>query len=170
VRSAPALHDAPTNSPCQRFSLTLNSFVADRPLRLLLELDAGHAAEDGRPCDRNGPAALGLGAEERDDVVGHERSQKGLASLGLDEAIRLRCALRDIKAKRLELSPVDPSDLRTLVNMGYVEMQDDVPRSHIFRGRGNGARRLAGKHQLMRRYLADANPAAGALDDLPSQP
>ena len=53
--------------------------------------------------------------------------KKGLASLGLDEAIRLRWALRDIKAKRLKLSPVDPSDLRTLINMGYVEMQDDMP-------------------------------------------
>ena len=51
----------------------------------------------------------------------------GLASLGLDEAIRLRWALRDIKAKRLKLSPVDPSDLSTLINMGYVEMQGDTP-------------------------------------------
>lgn len=51
----------------------------------------------------------------------------GLASLGLDAAIRLRWSLRDIKAKRLKLSPVDPSDLRTLIEMGYVEMQGDTP-------------------------------------------
>jgi hypothetical protein len=39
-----------------------------------------------------------------------------LASLGLDNAIRLRWALRDIKGKRLMLTPVDPNDLRTLID------------------------------------------------------
>jgi len=51
----------------------------------------------------------------------------GLASLGLDNAIRLRWALRDIRGKRLNLTPVDPNDLRTLIDMGYVEMNDEVP-------------------------------------------
>ena len=53
--------------------------------------------------------------------------KKGLASLGLDNAIRLRWALRDIRGKRLKLTPVDPNDLRTLVDMGYVEMKDEDP-------------------------------------------
>ncbi len=53
--------------------------------------------------------------------------KNGLASLGLDNAIRLRWALRDIKGKRLKLSPVDPNDLRTLIDMGYVEMKNDQP-------------------------------------------
>jgi hypothetical protein len=53
--------------------------------------------------------------------------KKGLASLGLDNAIRLRWALRDIKGKRLKFSPVDPNDLRTLIDMGYVEMKSDQP-------------------------------------------
>jgi hypothetical protein len=52
---------------------------------------------------------------------------KGLASLGLDNAIRLRWALRDIRGKRLKLTPVDPNDLRTLVDMGYVEIVDGNP-------------------------------------------
>jgi hypothetical protein len=51
----------------------------------------------------------------------------GLASLGLDNAIRLRWALRDIRGKRLKLTPVDPNDLRALIDMGLVEMRDDVP-------------------------------------------
>ena len=51
----------------------------------------------------------------------------GLATLGLDNAIRLRWALRDIKGKRLKLTPVDPNDLRTLIDMGYVEMNNDEP-------------------------------------------
>jgi hypothetical protein len=53
--------------------------------------------------------------------------KKGLAALGLDNAIRLRWALRDIHAKRLQLSPVSADDLRTLIDMGYVEMKDDGP-------------------------------------------
>ena len=54
-------------------------------------------------------------------------TKKGLASLGLDNAIRLRWVLRDIKGKRLKFSPVDPNDLRTLIDMGYVEMKNDQP-------------------------------------------
>jgi hypothetical protein len=49
---------------------------------------------------------------------------KGLASLGLDNAIRLRWVLRD---NRLKLSPPNQEDLRTLIDMGYVEMRNDQP-------------------------------------------
>src|SRR5881396_1160146 len=50
-----------------------------------------------------------------------------LVGLDLDTAIRLRWALRDIKAKRTKLTPVSPTDLRALVELGLVEMRDDVP-------------------------------------------
>jgi hypothetical protein len=53
--------------------------------------------------------------------------RKDLASFGLDNAIRLRWALRDIKGKRLKLSPVNPNDIRILIDMGYVEMISDEP-------------------------------------------
>jgi hypothetical protein len=46
---------------------------------------------------------------------------------GLDRAIRLRWMLRDIRGKRLKLSPVSPDDLTTLIYMGLVEMRDDIP-------------------------------------------
>lgn len=48
--------------------------------------------------------------------------RKDLASFGLDNAIRLRWALRDIKGNRLKFSPVAADDLSTLVDMGYVEI------------------------------------------------
>ena len=35
----------------------------------------------------------------------------GLASLGLDNAIRLRWALRDIRGQRQKLSPVGPQEM-----------------------------------------------------------
>jgi len=44
--------------------------------------------------------------------------ERGLATLGSDKAIRLRWALRDIRGKRMKLSPIDPNDLRTLIDMG----------------------------------------------------
>ena len=53
-----------------------------------------------------------------------------LTGLDLDTAIRLRWALRDIKAQRTKLTPVSPSDLKTLIEMGLVEMRDDAPSAH----------------------------------------
>jgi hypothetical protein len=50
-----------------------------------------------------------------------------LDGLNLDTAIRLRWVLRDIKAKRTEFSPISQSDLMALIELGLVEMRDDVP-------------------------------------------
>ena len=50
-----------------------------------------------------------------------------LSNLDIDTAIRLRWALRDIKAKRTKLTPVSPSDLKALIEMGLLEMRDDAP-------------------------------------------
>ena len=56
-----------------------------------------------------------------------EQTSSLWAGLDLDTAIRLRWALRDIKAKRTKLTPVSPSDLKTLLEMGLVEIRDDAP-------------------------------------------
>ena len=50
--------------------------------------------------------------------------RQGLKSLGLENAVRLRWVLRDIKGNRLKLP--HPNDLRILVDMGFVEIQNDV--------------------------------------------
>ena len=50
-----------------------------------------------------------------------------MTRLSLDTGIHLRWILRDIKGKRTKLSPVSPDDLRTLLEMGLVEMRDEVP-------------------------------------------
>jgi hypothetical protein len=44
-----------------------------------------------------------------------------------DRAIVLRWVLRDTKANRLNLSPVDQRDLLDLIDMGLVEIRNDVP-------------------------------------------
>jgi hypothetical protein len=45
----------------------------------------------------------------------------------LVRAIGLRWTLRDIKAKRLKMSPVSAADLSALIDLGLVEMRNDVP-------------------------------------------
>jgi hypothetical protein len=49
------------------------------------------------------------------------------ADLSLERAIALRWALRDIKGKRLRMSPVSESDIATLSQLGLIEIRDDVP-------------------------------------------
>jgi hypothetical protein len=49
------------------------------------------------------------------------------ADFSLERAIALRWTLRDIKGKRLRMSPVSESDLATLSQLGLIEIQDDAP-------------------------------------------
>jgi hypothetical protein len=53
--------------------------------------------------------------------------QDPFSGLALDRAIHLRWVLRDIVGKRTKLSPVSPDDLRTLIEMGLVEMRGEIP-------------------------------------------
>jgi hypothetical protein len=46
-------------------------------------------------------------------------NQNPFADFDLERAIALRWTLRDIKGKRLKLSPVSESDLSTLTNLGW---------------------------------------------------
>jgi hypothetical protein len=50
-----------------------------------------------------------------------------LAGSSLNARIRLRRVLRDIKAKRTKLSPVSPDDVKTLIEMGLIEMHGEIP-------------------------------------------
>jgi hypothetical protein len=50
-----------------------------------------------------------------------------LASLNLERTIHLRWVLRDIKGKRTKFMPVSPDDITTLIEMGLVEMRDEIP-------------------------------------------
>jgi hypothetical protein len=53
--------------------------------------------------------------------------ERPLANFDLEKAIALRWALRDILGNRLKLSPVKDDDLRTLIDLGFVEMRNDSP-------------------------------------------
>ena len=54
-------------------------------------------------------------------------ADRPLAHLELERAIALRWALRDIIAQRLKLSPLKDDDLQTLLELGFIEMQDGSP-------------------------------------------
>ena len=62
-----------------------------------------------------------------DLAIRAEQAKSLLAGLDLDTAIRLRWAMRDIKAKRTKLTPVTPNDLEALLDLGFVEMRDGTP-------------------------------------------
>jgi len=54
-------------------------------------------------------------------------AENTFSDLDLQQAIDLRWTLRDIKAKRWKLSPINPSHLEKLIVLGLVEMRDDDP-------------------------------------------
>jgi Mn-dependent DtxR family transcriptional regulator len=47
------------------------------------------------------------------------------AEFSLEKAIALRWTLRDIQARRLKMSPVSDEDLRTLTDLGLIEVRDE---------------------------------------------
>ncbi|MGX1359778.1 hypothetical protein [Bradyrhizobium elkanii] len=53
-----------------------------------------------------------------------------LKSLPLDEAIRLRWVLRDIRARRFIVSPLDPADVQKLTQMGLRRNPGRAPRTY----------------------------------------
>lgn len=58
---------------------------------------------------------------------GMTETKNPFAQFSLEKSIALRWTLRDIKAKRLVLSPVSDEDLATLRDLGLVEMKNDLP-------------------------------------------
>jgi hypothetical protein len=57
-----------------------------------------------------------------------QQAKSLLAGLDLDTAIRLRWVMRDIRGKRTKLSPVSENDLAALIDVGFVEMREGIPR------------------------------------------
>ena len=66
-------------------------------------------------------------ADAGNPAIRTERAKSVLDGLNLDTAIRLRWVLRDIRAKRTNLSPISQNDLMALIELGLIEMQNDEP-------------------------------------------
>ena len=96
----------------------------DRPI-------AKKAASDAVVSQPAGEEAIATWVDGQPTSAPHgtlaEQTSSPWAGLDLDTAIRIRWALRDIKGKRTKLTPVSPSDLKTLLEIGLIEMRDDAP-------------------------------------------
>jgi hypothetical protein len=79
------------------------------------------------PTARTGQLAPSFCGTDRQVIYFQIMTERSLANLDLEKAIALRWALRDILGNRLKVSPVKDDDLRTLINLGLVEMMDDSP-------------------------------------------
>jgi len=90
--------------------------------------DASEAAES-EPAGGKGNATTRV--DDKSTLVSQgtvaEQPSSPLSGLDLDAAIRLRWALRDIKAKRTKLLPPNSDDLKRLTELGLIEMSDEVP-------------------------------------------
>src|SRR5438045_9558265 len=72
-------------------------------------------------------ANIEAAADKGDATIGSVHARSLLAGLNLDTAIRLRWALRDIRAERTAWSPVSPDDLAALIGLGLIEMRNEIP-------------------------------------------
>ncbi len=98
IHEAPKIHDAEKESPGIVRQTLAEQTPADAPA------DAGNLA------------------------IRTEQAKSLLAGLDLDTAIRLRWAMRDIRAKRTKLSPVSENDLAALIDLGFIEIREGIPR------------------------------------------
>jgi hypothetical protein len=55
-------------------------------------------------------------------VKANERAEERLGELWIGQCHLPALSTADIKGKRLKLAPVDPNDMRALIDMGYVEI------------------------------------------------
>jgi len=95
------------------------SAVPDQPPSAVPDQPNGEVSDPQTPIADTSP--------DTEAVKLAEQAKSLLAGLNRDTAIRLRWALRDIKAKRTKLAPVSPNDLEALLDLGFVEMRDGTP-------------------------------------------
>ena len=88
------------------------------------EAEQTDAAIAGTPAEQ---APVDAPADAGNLAIRAERAKSVLDGLNLDTAIRLRWVLRDISAKRTNLSPISQNDLMALIELGLIEMQNDEP-------------------------------------------
>ena len=72
--------------------------------------------------------AVASSADTESAVARAQQAKALLDELDLNTAIHLRWVMRDIRSKRTQSSPVSANDLTTLVELGLVEIRDELPR------------------------------------------
>jgi len=130
--TASAFSDEPASAiPDQPSSAVLDqpaSAIPDQPLSAIPDQppSADPDQPTGEVSDPQTPIA-DTSPDMEEAVKLAEQAKSLLAGLNRDTAIRLRWAMRDIKAKRTKLTPVNPDDLEALLDLGFVEMREGTP-------------------------------------------
>jgi hypothetical protein len=73
-------------------------------------------------------AAVAPPTDMESAVTRAQQAKALLDGLDLNTAIHLRWVMRDIRSKRTKFSPVSANDLTTLVELGLVEIREELPR------------------------------------------
>jgi hypothetical protein len=73
-------------------------------------------------------AAVDPPTDTESAVTRAQEAKALLDGLDLNTAIHLRWVMRDIRSKRTKFSPVSANDLTALVELGLVEIRDELPR------------------------------------------
>ena len=111
----------------------LDSLLADifrEPPLISTNVEPSAAAFSEQPADESSavvPHATHASPDEEKAVTQAQQAKALLAGLNHDTAIRLRWAMRDIKAKRTKLTPVSSNDLEALLDLGFVAIVDEKP-------------------------------------------
>jgi hypothetical protein len=73
-------------------------------------------------------AAVASLTDKESALTRAEQAKSLLAELDLNTAIHLRWVMRDIRSKRTKFSPVSRNDLAVLMDLGLVDMREELPR------------------------------------------
>jgi hypothetical protein len=73
-------------------------------------------------------AAVSPPTDTESGVTRAQQAKALLDGLDLNTAIHLRWVMRDIRSKRTKFSPVSANDLTALMDLGLVEMREELPR------------------------------------------
>lgn len=95
---------------------------------IFFDKEPAPATFSNQPSDV-GPAVAVVPPTDAESAVRRaEQAKSLLAGLNLDTAIRLRWVMRDIRGKRTKMSPVRENDLAALIDLGFVEMREGIPK------------------------------------------
>ena len=115
------------NFAAQLFSDRSQASTAAEPPRTTSPDQENASAVNGAAKPEFTATTPGAEGERGNETAMSDQPHSPLAGLGVEKAIHLRWVLRDIKGKRTKLSPVSLDDLQTLIEMGLVEIRDEVP-------------------------------------------
>lgn len=110
------------------------SALAPQTKSLLTEMPAPVStdAKSSAPIfekERSRPPVSDAPPTDTESAVTRAKHAKSLlAELDLNTAIHLRWVMRDIRSKRTKFSPVSANDLTALMDLGLVEMREELPR------------------------------------------